>query len=153
MKKLGYFLLMGVFLVSGVGIVASKKGVGKVMVLAMKGRSMEPGIKRGSMIVVKREKRYEPGEVASFVTEQGEIVTHRIVRCEKRVCFTKGDANEKMDSWKVEKSKILGKVIGVVPSLGWVVLWLKSEVGFIFGVVVPATIIVYTEIEAIFRDL
>jgi hypothetical protein len=75
--------------------------------------------------------------------------THRIyeVKIEdgKEQYITKGDANDAPDSVPTSKDLVLGKTIFSIPLLGYPVSFAKTREGLIILVVIPATIIVYSE--------
>lgn len=73
---------------------------------------MEPEIKAGENIIVKECKKYDVGDIITYITEEGEIITHRIVSIDDYESYhTKGDANNVEDPIPVAKSQIYGKVI------------------------------------------
>lgn len=73
--------------------------------------SMEPEIKAGENIIIKKCKEYKIGDIITYVTKDLEIVTHRIVSKEEEVYYTKGDANNIEDYNPISISQICGKVI------------------------------------------
>ena len=84
--------------------------------------SMAPQIKSGSFIVVKKQQNYQPNDVISFYTlvnDQEAIVAHRIIEVGGNVYVTKGDANRYQDRLLVLPRLIIGKVIVVIPLLGY----------------------------------
>ena len=83
--------------------------------------SMEPHIPVASLLLERKYEKEEPlqvGEVITFLNEyDGKTmrITHRIVQMDGNFIFTKGDANSKPDDFVVDKSKIEGKVVVVIP--------------------------------------
>lgn len=73
--------------------------------------SMEPEIKAGENIIIKKCKEYKIGDIITYVTNELEIVTHRIVSKEEELYYTKGDANNSQDYNPISISQIYGKVI------------------------------------------
>lgn len=97
--------------------------------------SMNPVIRKGSLLLVKKEKNYSPGDIIAFyaVCEGEKIcVTHRIVRqISEDTYITKGDANTEEDRGVVRKEEILGKVTGYIPYYGYVCFWMKENILFL----------------------
>jgi signal peptidase I len=91
------------------------------------------GFRKGDVLVVRgvNETELKLGDVIVFDIEGQRIpIVHRIVKLNGEM-VTKGDHNPVADPWKVEK--IHGKVIFVIPFLGWpkliftyIVSWILS---------------------------
>lgn len=96
-----------------------------VQAYAIVSGSMEPEIPTGSLIYVEAVEpgKLEPGEIATFRTGDGEsgIVTHRVVenRKSEKELVTRGDANQAPDPRPVPYIRVIGRVKGHVPCLGW----------------------------------
>lgn len=92
--------------------------------------SMEPLIKPGDVILVKKMQGQEvqPGDVIQYRHEEISI-THRVVaiKGEERYIETKGDNNDSVDAKLVEPWQVKGKVIRIIPKIGWPTLFLKSQ--------------------------
>jgi signal peptidase I len=75
-------------------------------------------------------------------------VTHRInsLSLQDSSYITKGDANKSVDLSEVRKGNILGKVIFSIPYLGFVLNFTKSQTGLIFIIIIPAVLIIYSEL-------
>jgi signal peptidase I len=118
--------------------------------------SMEPAIKTGSVIVSIPSKNYVQGDIITFSPSGStrDLVTHRIavknypegVNAEPSY-LTAGDANDDFDSWEITNDKIVGKVALSIPYLGYAADFAKTPKGFIFLVIIPATIVVYEELK------
>ncbi|MGB9662128.1 MAG: signal peptidase I [Moorellaceae bacterium] len=101
--------------------------------------SMEPGIKKGDIVLIRKVPGAEvkTGDIIQFW--QGKmLITHRVVQvAEKKgakVWVTKGDANRTPDPEPVYAHQVVGKVCGVIPKVGWITLFLKSlTVGVLAG--------------------
>jgi len=92
--------------------------------------SMEPLIKPGDVILVKKINGQEAqiGDIIQYRLDEV-YVAHRVVAVVKgkgELFQTKGDNNSSADSQYVEPGQIKGKVIHIVPKLGWPTLLLKS---------------------------
>lgn len=94
--------------------------------------SMEPMIKPGDVILIKRVNidDLKVGDVIQFKRENI-LISHRIIEIVKKdniICYrTKGDNNSVADSELVKPQDIKGKIIKVVPKIGWPTLLLKSR--------------------------
>jgi len=127
--------------------------------------SMEPSIKRASIILIKGESDYKVGDVVTFNANPGQplklssaIVTHRILEIKDdpqkgRFIITKGDANKTPDPEPVKKEQIVGKVVFNFPYLGYPVRFARTQAGFIALVVIPGTLIIYGEIINIKNEI
>lgn len=97
--------------------------------------SMQPVIRKGSLLLVKKKENYREGDIVVFYTwyEGDKIcVTHRITRkISEDVYVTKGDANAREDSGRIRKENILGKVTGYIPYYGYVCCWMKENILFL----------------------
>ena len=72
--------------------------------------SMSPEINEGDIIIIKKYKNYEVGDIITF-SSNDEIITHRIYSIIDDYYFTKGDANNTIDLEPIEFNQIYGKVI------------------------------------------
>ena len=125
--------------------------------LVVQSGSMEPAIKTGSVILIKKQDTYSVGDIISFVSGGQDSTTHRVVKTEvkngKEIFYTKGDANQGEDRESVSIEKVLGKTIFILPYLGYAVAFAKTQKGFIFLIIVPATIIIFSEILNIKKEI
>lgn len=118
--------------------------------------SMEPTIHTGSIILVQRAHAapYNTGDVITFrgLTQN---VTHRIVEVvETDGAFsyrTKGDANTNTDMHLMPHDRVIGKTSTSVPLLGYILVWLRTKIGFATLILLPATIVILQELRAMRR--
>ncbi|WP_251391128.1 signal peptidase I [Mediterraneibacter agrestimuris] len=93
--------------------------------------SMEPDIHVGSMCFIDTEvpySRIREGDVIAF--SQGDLqVTHRVIGISDQGMETKGDANAHSDGTTTTKKNYLGKNMGSVPYLGYVMTFLQTDRG------------------------
>lgn len=92
--------------------------------------SMEPTIKTGSIILVKKRTnltKIKTGEIITFKMPYNEqiLVTHRIIETlknnEQLFYITKGDANLVKDPWIIDKNSIVSVYSGVtIPFIGYI---------------------------------
>ncbi|MEA2056711.1 MAG: signal peptidase I [Patescibacteria group bacterium] len=137
---------------------------GGMRVFVVQSGSMEPSIKTGSLVLVAAQDEYQKDDVITFkrdlkvsLKDANSTATHRVIEVkddEGRATFTtKGDANNTPDSEDVEIARVLGKVLLSVPLLGKIVAFTKTQTGFIALIVIPATILIYSEINSIKNEV
>ena len=76
--------------------------------------SNNDSINIGDLIFIKhksKKDKYEEGDIISFI-KNDEVITHRIIKKNKKFYKTKGDNNKLSDKFNVIESKIIGKFIG-----------------------------------------
>lgn len=73
--------------------------------------SMMPEIQIGEIVIVKKEKEYQKGDIITYQVNQSYFVTHRIVEKSEKGFYTKGDFNNMVDKAMVKQEEIYGKVI------------------------------------------
>ena len=89
--------------------------------------SMEPTLYRGDIVIIKKEKRYNEQDIIAFKVNN-DIYIHRIIASLDGEAFrTAGDKTIVPDQWTVKKEDILGRIIVVIPKLGYVNLWLAGK--------------------------
>lgn len=118
--------------------------------------SMEPLIKKGSVIIVQKYQEYNIGEIIGYwakINNKEEIVVHRIVDIGGNVYITKGDANQYLDREIVVPRLVIGKVIVIIPILGNIIAVTKTRIGIYLCFIVPASIIITIEILKIWKLL
>lgn len=112
--------------------------------------SMEPTIMTGDIIIVSSQPEYFTRDVVTFRNVDERIVTHRLMKkiVEKdTVRFeTKGDANRSEDEDLIQSDNILGKVVLVIPKLGYLVEFSKTIPGFVIFIAIPAFLLLVGEI-------
>lgn len=96
--------------------------------------SMEPDIKIGDVVIIHKISGEEAGmgDIILFPHSKDMKVTHRIisVKTEEKQRFftTKGDANPEPDTDLVPEENVQGKVVAVVPKMGWLSLMLRGAI-------------------------
>ena len=122
--------------------------------LVVQSGSMEPSIKTGSVVFTQKFPDYKKDDVITFSPDNGKnLITHRIFSFDGTYFQTKGDANEEADFLKIKPDQIKGKVVLYIPYLGFGVDFAKQPKGFIFLVIIPATIIIYEELKTIKAEI
>lgn len=118
--------------------------------------SMNPVINRGSLTIVRSFTSYKIGEAITYyalLDGREEIVTHRITDIGGNVYTTKGDANEVVDRELVKPRLIIGKVIYIIPYLGYLIAFTKSLLGHWLLIILPAALIIGSELTRIILEL
>lgn len=98
--------------------------------------SMEPVIKPGDMILIRKILKEEEvhelkvGDIIQF--KRGEIlISHRIIKIvedeQGKSFITKGDNNSSADSEPVKAESLKGRVSYVIPKVGWMTLLVKQK--------------------------
>src|SRR3989338_1311635 len=118
--------------------------------------SMAPTIRSSDLYVTVRQEMnsYQQGDIISFYVYKSnpvEIRTHRIYRLGGNVYVTKGDANEAIDADYVRPRLVIGKVVTVIPFLGLYGRFIKSDIGTIGAILIPALIIISYQLYLIAR--
>ncbi|MBP7740827.1 signal peptidase I [Candidatus Woesebacteria bacterium] len=95
--------------------------------------SMEPTIRKGDLIISKKQSRYEVDDVITFKSNN-QFVTHRIIDKFKdhnsaEISFTtKGDANFSSDLKSISQKDIFGKVVTNISYIGYLITVLQFNV-------------------------
>lgn len=108
-------------------------GYFKYTAVAIASGSMHPTFDKGSVVIVKSvDKKYDKLEIGDILAFRYEnrIIVHRIIRIEhvngEYFFYTKGDANEDEDNWKIEQSMVMGTVSVKIPFIGYPTVWLSQ---------------------------
>ena len=80
--------------------------------------SMQPTLDINDIIIVKITEDVKVGDIITY-REENDFITHRVISNNKDTFVTKGDYNNTEDN-PIDTSKIVGKLVCKVPSLGLV---------------------------------
>jgi len=133
------------FLSSNINIFGSYKS------FIVQSGSMEPAIMTGDIVIIQKQDRYYVSDVVTFYDVEHRIVTHRIMETGEKFS-TKGDANRSFDQDKISDNQIIGKVILIVPRLGYLMSFVKTRNGLILLVLIPAAIYILDELLKITKN-
>lgn len=155
--KVGAILVVG--LIAGLVLLTIVPEFGGYKALVVTTSSMEPTIKVGGIVFVKKAAEYSVGDVVTF--QQGldpkSLTTHRVIDVkdinDRRLFETKGDAVDQSDIELISENRIVGKVLFSLPFVGRPIVFAKTQLGVVVLVVIPAAIIVYEEIKSIGREV
>ncbi len=95
------------------------------------------GFRKGDVLVIKgvNQSDLKVGDVIVFSIEGQKIpIVHRIIKIDNGTIQTKGDHNPVPDPWNIEK--IHGKVVFVIPFLGWPKLIFTYIVSWLLNLIV-----------------
>lgn len=117
--------------------------------------SMEPAIPVGGIVIIKpvNPETLREGDIICFQLSESTSVTHRIINVTDEGFKTKGDANEDPDQGIVEKEDIIGKVIFIIPFIGYLGYFVRTPLGFILLIILPAGLIIIIETGNIAKGL
>lgn len=164
-RKIGYWLVIAILaIIAGTTAISAFEIPNGIRLYTVQSGSMAPTIRAGSIVMIKPSSDYQKGEVITFKAEKDRFVknpkwttTHRIVEVKETEegieYVTKGDFNEAPDPEPVKKDLVLGRVIFALPFLGYPVSFARTLPGLIILIVIPATIIVYSEILNIKKEV
>lgn len=99
--------------------------------IAVASGSMSPVFEKGAVVIV--DQKYSDlniGDIIAFKSDSGVIVVHRLIRFIKDqgniYYYTKGDANNNEDDYKLSRENIIGVVKNYIPIIGYPTVWLSE---------------------------
>lgn len=155
-KVIYWLIFVAIIIVAG-GIAISNLNLpGEYKIYSVVSGSMEPAIHVGSIVVSQPQKNYKVGDIITFAplgAKKGDTVTHRIysekTQNGQTYFETKGDANNAPDTELIPVSSVLGKEAIEIPLIGYPISYAKTRDGLIILIIIPATIIIYSELLSI----
>lgn len=120
-------LTAGVLLL-GAWLVFAPAGLGGgAHVAVVQGLSMEPGLDRGDLVLVRPRGTPGVGDVVLYRNpELGVRVLHRVVRIQDDRLVLKGDANDFLDDAHPRPDEAIGTLWFSVPRVGAALTWLRG---------------------------
>jgi signal peptidase len=117
--------------------------------------SMEPAIPVGSVVVIKpvNPETLKTGDIICFKLSEPTSITHRIFNVTDEGFITQGDANNAPDLWTVKKENVIGKLVFTIPFIGYIGYFVRTPIGFILLIILPASLIIILEIRNIIKEL
>ncbi|MBS3902634.1 MAG: signal peptidase I [Dethiobacter sp.] len=118
--------------------------------------SMSPAFEAGSVVLVRpiEATALQVGDIITYHDPDPEkaetIVTHRVIAVQPTdpVSFiTRGDANDANDPLPLPAANLIGRVDFNVPHLGFIFSFVRTRMGIILLVIVPAVLIIATELR------
>nr|WP_297428652.1 signal peptidase I [uncultured Actinotalea sp.] len=95
---------------------------------AVRSGSMAPTFGAGDLIIVRPASVYAPGDAITF-RDGAFVTTHRVVGIEDGRLVTQGDANDEPDAATVAPEDVVGRVVALVPSAGYVLVFFQQPTG------------------------
>ena len=97
------------------------------------GKSMEPSLHTGDLVIALRARSYRWGDVVVFRVPRGETgagttVIHRIVGGSGRGYFVRGDNRRFRDPWTPAASQLEGKSVLTIPRVGYALALLRTPI-------------------------
>ena len=127
-KELLFFIPLTIFICALIYVVS---GYFRYYAIAVASGSMEPKISKGDVVIV--DKNYNEiniGDVLAY-KHDGKVIVHRIYRVIKNndeyFIYTKGDANNSYDKYKVTKDMFIGIVKFKIPLIGYPTVLLNER--------------------------
>ena len=104
--------------------------------------SMEPSISTMDMLVVMGGDTFSEGDVITYMSPEGSLVTHRLIAVTEAGFIAQGDANNIPDE-PIARQRVLGKVVFVLRGVGAAIDVIFTPVGggLALGMVVLALLI------------
>jgi signal peptidase len=122
--------------------------------LVVRSGSMSPTIATGSVAVVDRAARtLEVGEIASFRTPDGTLVTHRVVAITHGAFVTRGDANATNDVAPRPPTTVYGTVVFSAPLIGYFIHTLEQPVAFLLLLLGSGGLLVLGALQTIYQEV
>ena len=151
------FLIIYLGLIACFALTKYTERLNGVRISTITTNSISPVITPGSIVISAPHQKYSKNDLVTykevnvktgFVT--GKAITHRIideVNFEDGSFFvTKGDSNSQPDPGRGTKSDILGKVVLIIPFLGYFDAAIKSFPGFLIFIAIPAIYLIKHEL-------
>ncbi len=121
--------------------------------------SMSPVFEAGDIVMVAKTpvSSLKVNDIIAFDDPNipGRIITHRIASFEKKgnqeFFRTKGDANTAADTWEVPAAAVKGRMINVIPGIGYLVAFIKTLQGFALFILLPGGVLILSELYSLTR--
>lgn len=120
--------------------------------------SMEPAFSPGDVLIERsiEPRQVEIGQVVTFHEPGSErMLTHRVRSVESRgsklIITTKGDADNGVQRWSIEKGGELGQPVWRIPVVGYVAMLAKTPLGLLGIVLLPLLLLGSWEIYRVWR--
>lgn len=157
-------LLFSLFIVTLVAVISARASGGEPDIFGYQLKtvlsgSMEPDIQTGSVISIKPGgdmTRFQEGDVITFQTKDGTLITHRIVDVKNggQQYVTKGDNNDTVDPEPVLAENVVGEYTGfTIPYLGYVMNFASSKQGAVLLLIVPGVMLLIYGMATVWRTL
>lgn len=135
-------IIIAMFLISGVRF------------LTVTGNSMNPEITQDDIVIVMPTdfKYLKIGDVITYRRNiKGDIFmfSHRIIDIGSGIIKTKGDNMPEPDEYNIMPEDVIGKMIGKIPYIGYLIRFVHSAAGYLIFIFIPTLIIIIREVKKI----
>ena len=144
-KKIVHIICVVLYFLIGLYAVVCIPLLARYHPLVVLSGSMEPSYKKGSVLYYKVEsgRNLKEGDVITYISANGNYISHRIVEIEEDEISTKGDANKTVDAIKVPFENVKGKVAKIsIPYIGYYIQIVNNHLTWI---VIVSIIILVSE--------
>jgi len=106
--------------------------------------SMRPTIEVGDIAIIVKTpvERIRPGDIIQYATPEG-MVLHRVIDIKDGYFITKGDACSTPDPEPVHPLNVRGKLIAIIPKLGWASIYVKEAIGTLWSLITTNNLTLY----------
>jgi signal peptidase I len=149
-KTLGWVLTSVLILfIIGLGFIYVVPGYSFSVV---KSGSMSPTFNTGDVIITGPvASNIKPGTILMY--QHGtDTITHRVLSNDGNNLVMKGDAVEDADPWQVSVSSARGTYLFKIPFMGYMMMFVRSKLGWFLSIIVPAAAIVGFLIKDIIKE-
>lgn len=154
-----FLTVLLVVLLSPFLIVAAPQIIGGNGSYTVMSGSMGDALPVGSILITRHVEpgNINEGDIVLFEDGEDDYVTHRVIEiAEDNGTYqftTKGDANENADLTPRSGSEVGGKKLLVIPYLGYITSQIRSDIGMIAFILLPALLLVGMQLGMLFREL
>jgi len=92
--------------------------------------SMEPAVSVNDLIIIKGLDFYAEGDIVTYFSERGSLITHRVKSVSDNGYVLQGDSNNVSDG-EISRQRIIGRVVFIAPGVGGIVNWITSPVSIV----------------------
>lgn len=115
---------------------------GQTAYVIVSGNSMEPGMHRGDLVIVRQATDYQIGDIVTYRHPEIGPVIHRIVAQEDSRFVFKGDNNDWIDAYRPDQTEFIGKFWLQIPSAGRIIEQLRAPWSMAFLAAVLGVMVV-----------
>ncbi|KYH36468.1 MAG: peptidase S26 [Candidatus Bathyarchaeota archaeon B24] len=111
--------------------------------------SMRPTLEVGDIAIIVKTpvEKIKPGDIIQYATPDG-MVLHRVVDIRDGYFITKGDACSTPDPEPVHPLNVRGKLVAVIPKLGWASIYVKEAIGTLWSLITTNNLTLYGTVSA-----
>lgn len=125
----------------------------------VRSNSMNPTFETGSLLVVKQVNKSSI-EVSDIITykrnSESTATTHRVVDIQNDdglQFVTRGDANNVDDPMPVSSNDVLGKVVFIIPYIGYLFGFIRTKQGLLVFIIIPALLILMSQLFSFLKEV